>query len=955
MSYRAWAYIWIIILGAVAFSVASLLTFMTRPTQWVLFLLLTVLATCAQLRKVQAPKHVLFHATPIFLFAGVLLLDPFLFILLVAISHGAEWVKERWIGSEHLRAWYLQPFNIAKNSLAGMAAHLTYVAFDERISTFPTHSAVLLVIITALVYQVANNLVLGQALVLARGVSWRASGVFDAENLMSELVLLLLGGIVALLWELSPTFIPLAISPVLLMYRALMVPKLKEEAQTDSKTGLLNARYLSKVLDDELERARRFDHPFTVIMTDLDHLRNINNIYGHFAGDVVLAGIAKIIRETIRDYDIAGRFGGEEFMIGFPETGAVQAQVIAERVRMAIELAEFEVPTSPTPIKVSMSLGLACFPQDAVTLENLIHEADVAMYEAKHQGRNRLVCAADVPHYMKLEYSISTRKQNTLEASVTRSEHSHSVSVNANEDQKNSISVPEREYHNTAIADDAEKNSALSSNYDSQPDVSEPSQPTGAMPLSRWAWRYIWAVLAVGVGLSAFTYSTFTSSSVPWLAFGVLFVLATVAQLKKVDGPNHLLFHATPIFFFAGVLLLPPFLLVLLILGSHLLQWAKERWEKSPHLRDWYLQPFNVAMYLIAAFSAQWIYKSFVPNMPSPFTLSAIMTIMVAVVTYIVVNNTILGYALLLARGISWEQSGVLKLENLLPEFILACLGVVVAWLWATSPWLILPALSPLVLMYRALMIPMLQAENMQKLQRINEELSAANSAIQRVNDELFLTLAKIFDARDPYVAGHAAQVAMYAVAIANELGLPTEHTDIIRQSAYLHDIGKIAIPETILHKPSKLTNEEFEIMKNHAAIGGEFLETSQGLRHLAPFVRHHHERWDGRGYPSGLHGEDIPLESRILNVCDSVEAMASDRPYHKGMSVDEIIAEVQRCSGTQFDPAIADAFIRIAERNGAHFVRNSAREVERSHMNVQDASVLSSAVLFAKIYKPVA
>jgi HD-GYP domain-containing protein (c-di-GMP phosphodiesterase class II) len=195
----------------------------------------------------------------------------------------------------------------------------------------------------------------------------------------------------------------------------------------------------------------------------------------------------------------------------------------------------------------------------------------------------------------------------------------------------------------------------------------------------------------------------------------------------------------------------------------------------------------------------------------------------------------------------------------------------------------------------------------------------------------------------------------MYAVAISNELGLSTERINIIRQSAYLHDIGKIAIPETILHKPSKLTNEEFEIMKNHAAIGGEFLETSQGLRHLAPFVRHHHERWDGRGYPSGLHGEDIPLESRILNVCDSVEAMASDRPYHKGMSVDEIIAEVQRCNGTQFDPAIADAFIRIAERNGAHFVRNSAREVERSQMNVQDASVLSSAVLFAKIYKPVA
>jgi diguanylate cyclase (GGDEF)-like protein/putative nucleotidyltransferase with HDIG domain len=955
MSYRAWAYIWIIILGAVAFSVASLLTFSTRPTQWLTFLLLTVLATWAQLYKVQAPKHVLFHATPIFLFAGVLLLDPLLFILLVAISHGVEWVKERWIKSEHLRAWYLQPFNIAKNSLAGMAAHLMYVAFDERISMLPRPSAALLVTIAALVYLVVNNLLLGQALVLARGVSWRASGVFNAENLMSELVLLLLGGIVALLWQLSPAFVPLAISPVLLIYRAMMVPKLKEEAQTDSKTGLLNARYLVKVLNDELARARRFERPFTVIMADLDHLRNINNIYGHFAGDVVLAGIAKIIRETLHDYDIAGRFGGEEFMLGFPEADALQAQVIAERVRMAIELSEFDVSTSPTPIKVTMSFGLACFPQDAVTLEDLIHEADAAVYQAKHQGRNQLVCAADVPHYTKVEYSISTRKQNTPKASATLPDYAPFMSVNGNEDHNRSINAPERECHNIATADDGEKNGPISAHYDSQRDASEPSQPAGARPMSRWAWGYIWTVLALGVGLSAFVYSTFTSSSVPWLAFAVLFVLATVAQLKKVDGPNHLLFHATPVFFFAGVLLLPPFLLLLLILGPHLLQWAKERWNKSPHLRDWYLQPFNVAMYLIAAFSAQWIYKIFIPDMPNSFTLSAIVMTMVAAATYIVVNNMILGYALLLARGISWQQSGVLKLETLLPEFIMVCLGVVVAYLWVTSTWLILPALLPLVLMYRALTIPMLQAENMQKLQRVNEELSAANSAIQRVNDELFLTLAKIFDARDPYVGGHAAQVAMYAVAIANELGLPTERIDIIRQSAYLHDIGKIAISETILHKPSKLTNDEFEIMKHHAAIGAEFLETSQGLRHLAPFVRHHHERWDGRGYPSGLLGEGIPLESRILNVCDSVEAMASDRPYHKGMSVDEIIAEVQRCSGTQFDPTIADAFVRIAERNGAHFVRNSAREVERSYANVQDASALNSALFFAKIYKQVA
>jgi diguanylate cyclase (GGDEF)-like protein/putative nucleotidyltransferase with HDIG domain len=953
MSNRAWAYIWMIMLGAVVLSVANLLAFMNKPTQWITFLLLTVLATCAQLYKIEAPRHVLFHATPIFLFAGVLLLDPTQLTLLIAISHGAEWIKERVLRSDHLRAWYLQPFNIAKNSLAGMAAHLVYTAFGERMSTLPTYSAALLVTLSATVYLVTNNLLLGQALVLARGVSWRTSRVFDAGNLVPEFVLLLLGGITALLWELNPAFVPLALSPLLLIYRALMVPQLKEEAQTDSKTGLFNARYLGKVLNDEMERARRFERPFTVIMADLDHLRNINNIYGHFAGDVVLAGIAEIIRAMLPGYAIAGRFGGEEFILGFPETDAIQAQLVAERIRSAIATAEFVVSTSPIPIKVTMSFGSACFPHDATTLEEVIHQADMAVYQAKHQGRNQLVHAADVPHYTKVEFSISNRKQNVPDKSGMPVDHTRSGVINENQDCNLSIIPLEQVCQNTATESKLKKKRAVETETHREPhqDSPEPSQHANTNRMSHWAWLYIWAIFVVGVGVSVFACATFTSVSVPWFPFVLLFVLATVAQISKVDGPNHLLFYATPVFFFAGVLLLPSFLLVLLIVGPHVVQWAKERWQNSPHLRDWYLQPFNVAMYLIAGCSAQWIYKTFIPGIPNPFTLIVILITLGAALAYIIVNNSILGCALYLARGISWQQSGVLKSQNLVPEFIMACLGVVVAWLWTTSPWLILLALSPLILMYRALMIPKLQAENMQRLQRVNQDLEAANSAIQQTNDELFLTLAKIFDARDPYVGGHAAQVAMYAEAIANELGLPAPHTDIIRQSAYLHDIGKMAIPETILHKPSKLTNQEFEIMKSHATIGSDFLETSQGLRHLAPFVRHHHERWDGRGYPSGLCGDDIPLESRILNVCDSVEAMASDRPYHKGMSVEAIIAEVRRCSGTQFDPAIANAFIRIAERNSASFVRNSAREVQRNFANAQDGPILSSAALFAKIY----
>lgn len=217
-------------------------------------------------------------------------------------------------------------------------------------------------------------------------------------------------------------------------------------------------------------------------------------------------------------------------------------------------------------------------------------------------------------------------------------------------------------------------------------------------------------------------------------------------------------------------------------------------------------------------------------------------------------------------------------------------------------------------------------------LEAANKGLTDANTSIRRLNAELFQSLARVFDMRDPYVGGHAAQVATYAVAIATEMGLPGEKIEVVRQAAFLHDIGKLAIPEAILHKPGKLTEIEYEFIKKHTDIGADLLASTEGLKHLAPFVRFHHERWDGYGYPQGLDGEEIPLEARILNVCDSVESMASDRPYHRGMSIAEIKAEVERCSAFQFDPAVVDVFIRLLNRHGNSFITNSARSVTQQY-----------------------
>jgi putative nucleotidyltransferase with HDIG domain len=253
-------------------------------------------------------------------------------------------------------------------------------------------------------------------------------------------------------------------------------------------------------------------------------------------------------------------------------------------------------------------------------------------------------------------------------------------------------------------------------------------------------------------------------------------------------------------------------------------------------------------------------------------------------------------------------------------------------------------------LIYQALLLPKVQAEYLQGLEGVNRELLEANANVRELNDELFLTLAKIFDARDPFVGGHAAQVAVYAMSVATELELSPDRIEVIRQAALLHDIGKIAIPEVILHKSGRLTEAEYTFLKRHTDIGADFIATTKSLRHLAPFVRYHHERWDGKGYPSGLAREDIPLEARILNLSDSVEAMASDRPYHRAMSSAEIITEIRHCVGEQFDPLVAGAFIRVAQRQGASFIVNSARTVVDQH-NADPGEQDLTMALFTQAY----
>lgn len=460
-------------------------------------------------------------------------------------------------------------------------------------------------------------------------------------------------------------------------------------------------------------------------------------------------------------------------------------------------------------------------------------------------------------------------------------------------------------------------------------------------------------LIAGGIALAASIMSIV--ADLPISLFWSLVIVTTVLRLFRVLDPSHQAYEGSAIGFFAGILVLPLWLFVWLVIIPHLIEWLHARLRNpGNHLRAWYIQPFNIAKSIISGSLAYLFLKLTPLPMTGVFSPTDLLTVLAAVAIYVFANQVLLGIALYLARNISFWQAGLLR-TSLLIEIPLAFIGFIAVELLDRGPLTALLVFAPIVLIYQAFMLPKLQQEALQTLESFNRELTAANQAIQQVNDELFYTLAKVFDARDPFVGGHAAQVATYAVAIGQELGLPTARIEMLRQSALLHDIGKIAIPEAILHKPGKLTAAEYEFLKKHTDIGADFIETSHGLRHLAPFIRHHHERWDGRGYPAELAGEAIPLEARILNVCDSVEAMASDRPYSRAKSVDEIIKEVINCAGLQFDPVVAKAFVRIAEREGAQLIINSARAVAAQYNEHEWDLKGANVEKFAKIYGLVA
>ena len=198
----------------------------------------------------------------------------------------------------------------------------------------------------------------------------------------------------------------------------------------------------------------------------------------------------------------------------------------------------------------------------------------------------------------------------------------------------------------------------------------------------------------------------------------------------------------------------------------------------------------------------------------------------------------------------------------------------------------------------------------------IKAQIALATEDKMKLSLKMFETLAKTIDAKDKYSSGHSARVAIYATKLAEQLGWEQHDINILKYEALLHDIGKIGVPDAVLNKPDKLTTAEFNLIKGHTLVGADILKDLSVIPNAMDVANYHHERYDGKGYPTGIEGEGIPLHARIVCIADSYDAMSSDRIYRDALPEDIIRSELIKGRGTQFDPELLDIFLRLFDEH---------------------------------------
>jgi HD-GYP domain-containing protein (c-di-GMP phosphodiesterase class II) len=406
--------------------------------------------------------------------------------------------------------------------------------------------------------------------------------------------------------------------------------------------------------------------------------------------------------------------------------------------------------------------------------------------------------------------------------------------------------------------------------------------------LSRSATTLWLAVVAGGLGVLGASVAI-GSADLNRLPTVVLFaVAALIAESFKVALPtsrpgNHVVFSVGAAAFVAAVLIFPPhWAVVVAAVGIAI-----------GNRSVWFKRLYNVGQYVLIAVSGGLVWQW----LRGPANLSdvtAVPGVVAAVLTFFLANSALTAAIVAFASGMPVRTTWWRSNRNTWPASLgMLFIGVLIAVLWVTSPWAIALAVIPLTAIYYTL----------------RNTVSLETQTV----DALF-NLADILDARDSYTHGHSLRVGQYAEKLALAMRLSGDDAHLIFLAGRLHDIGKCAIKNEVLLKPGALTTDEFEHMCIHPAVGGAMVASFSMFSECARFVRGHHERWDGNGYPDKLGGENIPLGARIIAVVDAFDAMTTTRPYRKALPLAEARRRLEGGAGSQWDARIVSAFLRLLD-----------------------------------------
>lgn len=449
---------------------------------------------------------------------------------------------------------------------------------------------------------------------------------------------------------------------------------------------------------------------------------------------------------------------------------------------------------------------------------------------------------------------------------------------------------------------------------------------------SRWVPLYTGTIILLGVVILLVALTHLPAHRLNLLLFAGMATLAELGSVKLFISSRHSHVSVSSMIAIASILALGPFAGVLVYVTSGMMTGIKtaRHDRRLGNGRATWLRrlAFNTSMFATAAAAASGVYVLLGGTPERVSQASNILPLIAAATVDTLVNVVTLVGVLTLQTGRHplhiWKQDLAWAMPICIAGGVIGGGGLALAYEMFHVLGLVVFFLPIIATSYSL----RLYAANMKVYVNQVEEM---NRTLYEANLGLLETLGAVIDADDLYTYGHSAQVSVYAGAIARKMGLSGQEQSLVIRAALVHDIGKVGVMDSIISKPGPLTVDEYHTVKRHTIIGAEIVGRTKGLQEFVPLVKHHHERWDGRGYPDGLAGKAVPLGARILAVADCLDAMCSDRPYHPTRNVRDVMEMLAQGSGTQFDPEVIAALMAVVEEKGPGFLQNSADSVDKA------------------------